>query len=90
MAIENVALNTQHGVERIFIRLTKAQKKIIHELRENKDLFIIKEKNEYKLYENSELIKLLNAPTVEKLLKVKFLTYSDLNSNKIRLATKAR
>lgn len=90
MSLKNVTVKSSHGVERLFIRATPAQKKLIEELRNDKDKIIKKEGQEYKLYHNENLIKVLNKETVEVLLSQEFLEYVDRNSNKIHLSIEAR
>lgn len=90
MGLKNVTVKSSHGVERLFIRATPAQKKLIEELRNDKSKLIKKENNEYKLYSDSKLIKVLNLETVELLLSQEFLEYVDKNSNKIHLSIEAR
>lgn len=90
MSLKDVTVESSHGVERLFIRATAAQKRLITELRENKDKSIRNEENEFRLYNGEKLVKVLNAKTVDLLLSQKFLEYIDPKSNKIHLSTAAR
>lgn len=90
MGLKNVTVNSQHGVERLFIRATSAQKELIKELREEKKKFIRNEDGVFYLYNDSELVRALNKETVEKLLEQEFFVYTDSHSNKIILNTIAR
>lgn len=79
-----------NGVERLYTRLTTAQKKVVDELREDKDLFITKDENGYLLMNDEETFHYLNEETVEKLLKQEFLVYVAPDySNVIRYNVKA-
>lgn len=90
MSLRNVTVESSHGVERLFIRATTAQKKLIKELRANKSKFIEKHGNVFHILDGDEFLRILNSDTVEKLLDQKFLVYVDKNSNKIRLSTEAK
>lgn len=92
MSTRNLTINSPHGVERLYIRATPAQKHLIKVLREDKDLFIRQTSSFFKLFKkgNSKAIKVLNTPTVEKLLDQDFLHFVSPTSNIIRLTTTAK
>lgn len=90
MSTRSLSIDSQHGVERLFIRLTDSQKGLITSLREDKKAFIRNEDGEYKLFKNKEFSNLLNKETVEKLIDQEFLEYVNPTSNKIVLSTLAR
>lgn len=74
-----------NGVERLYSRLTNAQKNIIDELRKNKDLYILKDEDGYLLMDGDTGSHYLNEETVEKLLQQEFLVFvAPSHSNIIR------
>lgn len=86
----NVSIKSEHGMERVMIRATNAQKELVEELRDNKDKYLRKtDDNQYVLYDNKEMVRLVNEKTVEKLLSVDILKFAE-PSNKIILSTLAR
>lgn len=90
MGMRNVTVESQHGIERIMIRATSAQKNLVHELREGKGKSIRKDEDGYSLVESGSRIRYLNEDTVEKLLDMKVLEYSNPSTTKIILALAAK
>ena len=91
MTMKNVKVTSNHGMERIEIRATSSQKALVKELRENKKLYIEENNGEYSLIEkNKGRLKVLNGPTVSKLIKQGVLEFVDPLSTKINLSVLAR
>lgn len=90
MGMRNVTVDSQHGIERIMIRATSAQKHLVHELREGKDKSIREESGQYALVSNEKRLRYLNKDTVEKLLDMKVLEYTHPQSSKITLSLAAK
>ena len=92
MSLRNVTIESSHGVERLFIRATIAQKHLINELRADNRKYLVKGDNSdfYELHDNVGLIRIVNTDTVEKLIDQKFLNYVSEFSNKIVLSVLAK
>lgn len=87
MSMTNLTVETgSHAVERLYSRLTKAQKDLVDGLRADKEKHVIKTDRGFELHDKEGLVVILNDDTVEKLLKQEFIQYVQPGvSNIIRL-----